>query len=681
MDAILDVLEHAPRAGAIADMFESSLKSLTLQAFVLLNQNQPVGMVVLGRNLMSLAGHMLPVRPRRAVPNLTGNKDLDDIFMDVSIPFAVWVLERPLSSFPKLYVNNSIVVVGSSHTGLAFLETLFLGPTCKYLTFSNVTLVSEHGLPTFAECLEAAHTCVPKDGRYTDRHLKTVPFYFYLDVVSAVMIGIDRKNKCILLKSGGVKYYDELVLTCGQQFQHPDYLRDPLELVKEVELGKPCDRMLIDNPRYQPDKVPLPPDMPENVMVINSLYQADICLRKLLGMITECIVVYGESIEAYSCMAALLEVGLSPEVITFVEPFPSEDHAKLSIDERVQGNLEQIGIRVYRNSHLLGWRQCNIHVEALHLMSPLQTICIPCFALFYYGLKAIDIYAFKVYDGGLVVGPDYDTNDPHVFGAGTCTKFSRRLYADPLTHRYYCSEDVGEALAKLFLKKLDPFVMSADPAGDSTELTPKLNSSLLAWQPVVKFDSPICQSATLPGPLYYMKLRKPGIEIPMEVQMCLPHRGHTLLTDKSGNYFRLQLNVLHCVAAVTCLSKKPFSSEVLSQLYGKHEALFNKLLTRYQMQLIPDLYDFFTQPWMAALYQETFEVLLRDVNSQDVGTVYDLVKSRFTLYDEGVKFKEMSQSYQEMSHACMCSTDPSGGHGPQLRLSLGIGMDFQAAIT
>lgn len=36
---------------------------------------------------------------------------------------------------------------------------------------------------------------------------------------------------------------------------------------------------------------------------------------------------------------------------------------------------------------------------------------------------------------------------------------------------------------------------------------------------------------------------------------------------------------------------------------------------------IDDLYDFFTQPWMAALYQETFSELLRDINEQDVGTV------------------------------------------------------------
>lgn len=43
-----------------------------------------------------------------------------------------------------------------------------------------------------------------------------------------------RKQKCIHLREGGVKFYDELVLTCGQQFQHPDYLKESLELEKEL---------------------------------------------------------------------------------------------------------------------------------------------------------------------------------------------------------------------------------------------------------------------------------------------------------------------------------------------------------------------------------------------------------------------------------------------------------------
>lgn len=64
--------------------------------------------------------------------------------------------------------------------------------TSSYLTFTNLTLVSEHGLPTVAECLRAADTCVPCDGRYNDRYLKSVPYYFYVDVITGVMVRIDR---------------------------------------------------------------------------------------------------------------------------------------------------------------------------------------------------------------------------------------------------------------------------------------------------------------------------------------------------------------------------------------------------------------------------------------------------------------------------------------------------------
>lgn len=56
-----------------------------------------------------------------------------------------------------------------------------------------------------------------------------------------------------------------------------------------------------------------------------------------------------------------------------------------------------------------------------------------------------------VYDGGLVVGPKFETNDPHVYGAGPCVRYSRRLYAPHRLHQYYCSEDVGEAVTLLYL--------------------------------------------------------------------------------------------------------------------------------------------------------------------------------------------------------------------------------------
>ncbi|XP_068631965.1 cilia- and flagella-associated protein 61-like [Battus philenor] len=767
---LTDVLEHAPRQNELLELIESSFSTDTLDTYVLLSRNQPVGVVILApvedsisvrvqyalqpepdrpgtdgnvlvgilspalephsrwymrdvlrqshytqlfwtcrlfakgdanpvRNLMSMASHMAPVLPYRHVP-FVPEHDKDKAYKESSAPFALWTLDRPMTSLPKIYINKSIVVVGASRTGLSFLETLIMGPTSPYLTFTNLTLLSEHGLPTVGECLRAADTCVPRDGRYTDRYIKSVPYYFYLDVVPGVMVRIDRQKKCIYLKGGVVKYYDELVLTCGQQFQHPDYLKELLERDRvSKEKDKGCIRLLMDNPRYQPDRVPPPPSIPENMMLINSLFDANTALRKLLRMITESkhmfnalneenkIVVYGDCIDAYSCIAALLELGIAADMITFVEPFPSEDGNALrvncfnneTVDERVQLSLSELGIQVYRRYYFNGWKLLGSRIEFLYFMTHMQAITLPCFAFFYYGIKAIDVHSFKaitecglVYDGGLVVGTGFETNDPNVHAAGTCTTYSRRLYARVHAQRHYCSEDVGEALAALFLQKLDPFLGdSEDDELYPSEGVSRYSSSFLGiksslygsfssesrfqmpttkrWQPIMKFHSPITFSATMPGPLYYFKQRKPGIEIPMAVQLSLPLQGHTLITDKNGNYFRLQLNALHCVDSVCCLSKDPFPSDNLGQLYGKHEAFFDKLLVRYELKLIDDLYEFFAQPWMFAMYQTSFKNLLDDINDQDVGTIHDLLRSRFVLYDKNGKPVE--------SQICSCRLD------------------------
>ncbi|CAG4996816.1 unnamed protein product [Parnassius apollo] len=546
-----DVLVHAPRKNELLELIDSSFTFDELDSYVLLSRNQPVGVVVVApledalsvrlqyslepepcipdtdgnspsRNLMSLTSHMVPVAANLSTPIISRNKEKENVHK-----------ERP---------------------------------TSPYLTFTNLTLVSEHGLPTVAECLRAADTCFPRDGRYTDRYLKCVPYYFYIDVVSAVMVRIDRKKKCIHLKGGSVKYYDDLVLTCGQQFQHPEYLNQLLERDRVTKTKNACNRVPMDNPKYRPDSVPPPPNVPDNIMLINSLYDANACLRKLLRMITESkesinslsvsrkIIVYGDCIDAYSCIAALLELGIAANMIVFVEPFPPEDTAALRVncfnnelvDERVQLSLDKRGIQVYRQCYFTEWVLSGPRVDILRFMTPTQVINISCFAFFYYGIKAIDVNSLKaitdsglVYDGGLIVGPSFESNDPSVYGAGPCTSYSRRLHASTFAHRHYCSEDVGEA-------------------------------------------------------------------------------GHILQTDKDGNYFRLQLNTLHCVMSLTCLSKKPFSSENIVQIYGKHEAFFDKLLVRYQ---IDDLYDFFAQTWMSAMYHMSFEDLLYDIDHQDVGTV------------------------------------------------------------
>ena len=69
-----------------------------------------------------------------------------------------------------------------------------------------------------------------------------------------------------------------------------------------------------------------------------------------------------------------------------------------------------------------------------------------------------------VHDGKLVVAGDFSTVDPHVFAAGTCAKFSRKLglmrtgfVEQRVTeHGVFDSKEVAEQLAKTLLRRIDP---------------------------------------------------------------------------------------------------------------------------------------------------------------------------------------------------------------------------------
>lgn len=68
---------------------------------------------------------------------------------------------------------------------------------------------------------------------------------------------------------------------------------------------------------------------------------------------------------------------------------------KLQIDERVQASVERLGIHTIRKCHLAAWHQVGNRVESLDFMTPLTAISLKSFAVFYYGIQAINLHAFK----------------------------------------------------------------------------------------------------------------------------------------------------------------------------------------------------------------------------------------------------------------------------------------------
>ena len=62
--------------------------------------------------------------------------------------------------------------------------------------------------------------------------------------------------------------------------------------------------------------------------------------------------------------------------------------------------------------------------------------------------------ACLVYDGALVIQPDFSTSNGSILSAGTMTKYPRRLHADQWTHSQYNSEDVGQAVAIEIIERI-----------------------------------------------------------------------------------------------------------------------------------------------------------------------------------------------------------------------------------
>ncbi|TSP57654.1 Cilia- and flagella-associated protein 61 [Bagarius yarrelli] len=511
---------------------------------------------VVAHSVTAVLSCMVPVHPRRQI--IYPLKDLginapSSLITSEQVPYALNHINRKLTMESKININAKIVVVGASDTGLAFLEALTF---CPHLQFNSLTLISPHGLPEYLSTdnisfLSTRHC-------YSKSDYAQLSLHSWVNVVEGKMTKIDRKMTRVQVNGTHRIPYDHLILCTGQQYQM--FCPTGVDISKWSSTSSVPEQRIF---RYTGH-------IPSNLFTLND--QQD-CMRAYQWLIDNFLqqegdaLVYGDTIDVYTCVETLLQLGVTGSRIHVVHqtaPGSTSSFQNLTVFQAVRTALEKQNVHIYHNC-LLAQMNDGQHPEPLTSVSftkdgpPLR---LECAVFFNFSRKGVDYKAFNainnahlLFDGRLVIDSNYHTNDRKIHAAGPSTKLSRRHYADQWCHLFFNSKEVGQELASMLLHLLDP---------------------------------------TLEPPAKSGRSIKTG-------------------SVETGNYFQLRFSQDNLVESITCLSFNPLPVSNYICLYGKHQQLLNRLYGRFDEDLIHDFYSYFRESWCLAIFHDRFADFQQEV--------------------------------------------------------------------
>ncbi|GAB1286987.1 Cilia- and flagella-associated protein 61 [Apodemus speciosus] len=540
-------------------------------------------------SLTSALHYLVPVRPRRQIvyplEKLGINAPSKEVSKD-QMSYALNHTNRKLTLEPKITVNARIVVVGASSVGISFLETL-----------------------VFCHC-------------FNDKDYALMSLCSWVNVVVGRMTAIDRAAKQVVVSKNEIVFYDHLILCTGQQYQVP------------CPTGAGIEQHLTNREVMELSRQRYTGTVPSNLFILND---EEDCLRTLFwlrnnSVFTEGkVIVYGNTLDAYTTVETLLNIGMRGSCIYFVHP-PAESNItcinNYDVESAVEDALSAAGVTVYHDALLAQWNhgQDPDPIYNACFTTSTKPFRLDCSVFFSFYKKNVDYETFKafndaclVYDGRLVIDTTFHTNDIAIRAAGSLTKFSNRYYSNEWSHSNFSSKEIGFQLAAAMLSLFDPTLEPmTEPPADLDRLIPMYKGAKI-------------QGGILPG--------------------SQPDFGTDIVTGnaKRGTYFRLYINSYKLVETITCLSKEPFPSSNYIRLFGQHEQVLNNLCTRYDDKLIPDLYSYFTEPWCMALFHDRFIDLKKElrqilISKQEEGKP-TMEQLAYQLEEEEINLNEKPQKY------------------------------------
>ena len=109
------------------------------------------------------------------------------------------------------------MVVGASDTGLSCLEALLTGARHRGTHYTHLALVSPTGIACAGGSGGGGGSPPGCCGPYSPGALARLGLGASVSVVEGALVGLDRREKAVLLDSGAVLPYDLLLVTTGLQ--------------------------------------------------------------------------------------------------------------------------------------------------------------------------------------------------------------------------------------------------------------------------------------------------------------------------------------------------------------------------------------------------------------------------------------------------------------------------------
>uniref|UniRef100_A0A8D0MCU8 Cilia and flagella associated protein 61 n=1 Tax=Sus scrofa TaxID=9823 RepID=A0A8D0MCU8_PIG len=595
-------------------------------------------------SLTSALHFLVPVRPRRQIVYPLEKLGINAPSKEVSkdpLGYALNHTNRKLTLEPKITVNAKIVVVGASTVGISFLETLVF---CSHLKFSNLTLISTHGLPGKKLLGTEQRKFLASDHCFNDKDHALMSLCSWVNVVVGKMTAIDRAAKQVIVSREDIVLYDHLILCTGQQYQvacptgadisqHPTNREVAHSGLRRYTGPVPCNHFTLNN--------------------------EEDCLKALTWIRNNSItaegnvIVYGNTIDTYTTVETLLNLGVRGSYIHLVQHPPTSIITCINnytVEGALEDALRAAGVTVYHDALLAQWNDGldPNPIRSASFTTPTKPFKLPCSVFFSFCEKNVDYETFKafndaclVYDGRLVIDSNFHTNDIAIRAAGPLTKFSNRYYCNEWTHSSFNSKEIGFQLAAAMLNLFDPTLEPAtEPPADLDRLIPMYKGAKI-------------KGGILPGSYHYLHVAKPAIPTPLEVQMAQPDFGSEIVTGNArhGTYFRIHINKYKMVETITCFSRAPFPASNYIRLFGQHEQVLNNLCARYEDGLVPDLYSYFTEPWCMALFHDRFIDLRKELrqilSSKEEENFPSIDEIARQIEDEEINLREKPRKYLE----------------------------------